>query len=146
MSHKQAKQADPYWAVQGVCRGEDVCLVIEAASETAAECFATKRGVEVVLVSPARRSDVAAAKIAGRLWRYTPEPRLKVCGRPVGRKQAATLVLCGLATVLLDLRAHRVPMRIPIPRTAYNINLSGPSRATTIVPTAPVAPLPSRLA
>ena len=142
MSQKQTKQADPYWAVQGVCRGEDVCLVIEAASETAAECFATKRGVDVVLVSEARRADVAAAKIAGRLWRYTPEPRLKVFGRPVGRTQAAALVLCGLATCLLDLRAHRVPMRIPIPRTAYNINLSGPTRGALVAP----ASLPPRLA
>jgi hypothetical protein len=140
MSHKQA---DPYWAVQGVSRGQDVCLVIEAASETAAECFATKRGVEVVLVTEARRSDVTAARLAGRLWRYTPEPRLKVLGRPVGRMQAACFVLCGLATVLLDLRAHRVPMRLSIPKTAFNITISGPSRAATInhaVPPAPVAP------
>jgi hypothetical protein len=140
MTHKQA---DPYWAVQGVCRGDDVCLVVEAASETAAECFATKRGVEVILVTEARRSDVAAARLAGRLWRYTPEPRLKVLGRPVGRMQTACLVLCGLATVLLDLRAHRVPVRIPIPRTAFNINLTGPSRAASAIP---AAPLPPRMA
>jgi len=137
------KAADPYWTVRGVSRGEDVCLVVEATSKTAAECFATKRGVDVVFVTEASRADVTWARNAGRFWRYTPEPRLKVLGRPVGHRQAAALVLCGLATVLLDLRAHRVPMRIPLPRTAYHLTLSGPSRTASSV--APVTP-PARLA
>jgi hypothetical protein len=140
MTHKAA---DPYWTVRGVSRGEDVCLVVEAASKTAAECFATKRGVDVVFVTEANRADVAWARNAGRFWRYTPEPRLKVLGRPVGQRQAACLVLCGLATVLLDLRAHRVPVRLPLPRTAYHLTLSGPSRTTSAI--APAA-LPPRLA
>lgn len=137
------KAADPYWTVRGVSRGEDVCLVVEAASRTAAECFATKRGVDVVFVTEANRADVTWARNAGRFWRYTPEPRLKVLGRPVGHRQAAALVLCGLATVLLDLRAHRIPMRLPLPRTAYHLTLNSPSRTTSaVVPAA----LPPRLA
>jgi hypothetical protein len=106
------KQADPLWTVRGVSGGEDVCLVVEAASETAAECFATKRGIEVVVVSEAKSFEVTAAKTAGRFWRYTPEPRLKCFGRPVGLPQAAALVLCGLATLVLNLHAARVPLRI----------------------------------
>ena len=127
MSHKTA---DPFWTVRGVSLGKDVCLVIEAATQTAAECFATKRGVEVVFVSEANRGEVTAARAANRLWRYTPEARLKVLGRPVGHMQAACLVLCGLATVLLDLRANRVPMRLPVPKTGIVITLSGPAPAT----------------
>ena len=138
MSHKAA---DPYWTVRGVSRGEDVCLVIEAASATAAECFATKRGVEVVVVNEASRSEVAAARAAGRFWHYTPEPRLKLLGRPVGHRQAACLVLCGLATVLLDLRAHGVPMRLPLPKAALNLNIGGPSRpANTALPATSLPP------
>jgi hypothetical protein len=140
MTHKAA---DPYWTVRGVSRGEDVCLVVEAASRTAAECFATKRGVEVVFVTEASRADVTWARTAGRFWRYTPEPRLKVLGRPVGHRQAACLVLCGLATVLLDLRAHRVPLRLPLPRAASHLTMGGPSRSTSVV--TPAA-LPPRLA
>jgi hypothetical protein len=106
------KPSDPYWTVRGVSRGDDVCLVIEAPSATAAECFATKRGIEVVVVADATVDDTAQAKLAGRLWRYTPQARLKCFGRPVGHLQAACLVLCGLATVVLNLRANHVPLRI----------------------------------
>jgi hypothetical protein len=119
------KQPDPYWTVRGVSRGQDVCLVIEAASMTAAECFATKRGVDVVFVTEANRGDLAAAKAAGRFWRYTPDARLKCFGRPVGHLQAACLVLCGLATVLLDLKANRVPMRLSIPGHEIRLNMGG---------------------
>lgn len=107
------KSNDPFWTVRGVTGGQDVCLVIEAATAVTAECFATKRGIEVVVVDAATPRETADAKVAGRLWRYTPEPRLKCFGRPVGHLSAACLVLCGLATMILDLRAHHVPLRLP---------------------------------
>ena len=106
------KASDPYWTVRGTSRGEDVCLVIEAETAVSAECSATKRGIDVVVVNAATPDETATAKLAGRLFRYTPEPRLKCCGQTVGRLQAACLVLCGLATVLLDLRANHVPLRL----------------------------------
>lgn len=106
------KPSDPYWAVRGVSRGEDVCLVIEAPTPVAAECFAIKRGIEVVIVAEATAAEIDAAKLANRLWRYTPELRLRCFGRPVPHLQAACLVLCGLATMVLDLRAHHVPLRL----------------------------------
>jgi hypothetical protein len=104
------KTPDPLWTVRGVCRDQDVCLVTQAPSATAAECFATKRAIDVVVVTPATSSEIAEAKAAGRLWRYTPLPRLRCFGRPVGQLQAACLVLCGVATLMLDLHAHRVPL------------------------------------
>jgi hypothetical protein len=106
------KQADPLWTVRGLGRGADLCMVVEAASETEAECFAIKRGVEVIVVNPAEPHEVATAKRTGMLWRYTPEPRLKCLGRPVGHLQASVLVLCGLATMVLNLQAHHVPLRL----------------------------------
>src|SRR4051794_30363707 len=109
MSHRTP---DPLWTVRGVCRDEDVCLVTQAPSAVAAECFATKRGINVVVVTAATYSEIAEAKAAGRLWRYTPPPRLRCFGRPVGQLQAACLLLCGLATFALDLHAHKIPLRI----------------------------------
>ncbi len=106
------KTPDPLWTVRGVSRDVDVCLVTQARSATAAECFATKRGIDVVVVTAATASEIAEAKVAGRLWRYTPQSRLRCFGRPVGQLQAACLVLCGLATVVLDLQAHRIPLRL----------------------------------
>jgi hypothetical protein len=87
-------------------------MVIEAATETEAECFAIKRGVEVIVVNPSTAPEIAAAKRSGMLWRYTPEPPLKCFGRPVGHLQAASLVICGLATMVLNLHAHHIPLRL----------------------------------
>lgn len=106
------KSSDPLWAIRGVSRGEDICLVIEAPTDVAADCFATKRGIEVVVVTQATSQETAAAKEAGRLWRYTRDVRLRCFGRPVGYLQAAFLVVCGLATVVLNLRAYHVPLRL----------------------------------
>lgn len=108
----RSMKPDPLWTVRGVCRTEDVCLVIEASSDVAAETFASKRGIDVVVVTQALASEVAAAKLAGRLFRYTPEPRLRCFGRPVGHMQAACFVLCGLATMVLNLRAQHIPLKI----------------------------------
>src|SRR5258706_7108362 len=96
---EKRKTSDPLWTVRGVNRGEDICLVIEAPSDIAADCFATKRGIEVVVVTQATSDEVATAKETGRFWHYTRDARLKCFGRPVGHLQAAFLVLCGLGTV-----------------------------------------------
>lgn len=103
---------DPLWVVRGVAGGEDVELVVEARDAIAAECFATKRAVEVVLVAAATDPDIEAARLAGRLWRYTPVTGLRCFGRAVGHLQAAALVICGLVTIILNLRAHHVPLRL----------------------------------
>jgi len=108
---EKCKTSDPLWTVRGVNRGEDICLVIEAPDDVAADCFATKRGVDVVVVTRATQEEVATARTANRLWRYTPEPKMKCFGRPVGQLQAAMLLLCGLATVLINLRAFHVPLK-----------------------------------
>lgn len=106
------KTSDPLWTVRGVNRGEDICLVIEAPTETAADCFASKRGIDVVVLTQATQAEIVAAAESGRLWRYTRDARLKCFGRPVKHVQAACLVLCGLATVVLNLHAYRVPLRL----------------------------------
>jgi hypothetical protein len=106
------KPSDPFWAVRGVHRGDDVCLVVEAPTPVAAECFATKRGIDVAIVTQATADETLVAKAAGRLSRYTPEARLTCFGRPVPHLQAAILVICGLATVVLDLHAQKIPLRL----------------------------------
>src|SRR4051812_45395534 len=109
---RKRRASDPYWTVRGTTRGQDICLVIEAPTATAADCFATKREIEVVVVGEAAPDEIVAAKASGHLWRYTPEPPLKCFGRPVGQFQAATFIICGLATAVLNLHAWRVPLRL----------------------------------
>ena len=106
------KKSDPLWTVRGVNREEDVTLVIEAEKQIQAECFATKRGIEVVFVGEASPAEIDTAREAGRLWRYTPAPSLTCLGRPVGILQAGLLVICGLVTLVLDLRANQIPLRL----------------------------------
>jgi hypothetical protein len=105
-----SKQQDPFWTVRGVYGGEDVCLVVEGTDPTAAECFAMKRGVQVVFVEQAFHGDIETARAKGLLWRYSPEPKLKCFGRPVTPLQAACLVLCGWATILINLKLHNIPL------------------------------------
>lgn len=107
-----SKENDPFWTVRGVLNGEDVFLVVEAPSQVSAELFATKRGVDVVLVSTASTQEQSQARLSGRIWRYTPQARLRCFGRSVSHMQAGSLVLCGLATIVLDLRAHHVPLSL----------------------------------
>jgi hypothetical protein len=102
------KQPDPFWTVRGVYGGQDVCLVVEGNDPTAAECFATKRGVDVVFVEQASSNDIATARERGLLWRYTPETRLKCFGRPISPLQAVCLLLCGWATVFAILKAQHI--------------------------------------
>jgi len=106
------KTSDPMWAVRGVNSEEDVTLVIEAGKQIQAECFATKRGIEVVFVGEASSVEIEKAKTEGRLWRYTPAPTLVCLGRPVGIMQAGLLVICGLATMVLNLKANHVPLSL----------------------------------
>ena len=106
------RKSDPLWAVRGVHREEDVTLVIEASKQIHAECFATKRGIEVIFVGEASLAEVEAARASGRLWRYTPVPALTCLGRPIGFLQTAFLVVCGLATVAINLKVHQVHLKL----------------------------------
>ena len=79
--------------------GEDQAIVVEAPSRAAAETIARKRDIPVVVVSVATDEDVAAAREAKRLWRYTRETGTHCFGRPVNTRQVACLMLCGVWTI-----------------------------------------------
>jgi hypothetical protein len=98
------------WTVRGTVRSTDVSFVIESPSKTEAEAAGWRRGIEVVIVTEATTEEIAQAKEEGQLFRFTPPPRLTCWGRVVSNNQAACLVLCALATILIDLHAWHVPM------------------------------------
>src|SRR4030095_13298754 len=85
------------WAVRGTLdNGEDVSIVVEAESQAEAECFGLKRSIPVAVVHPATREDVASAKLAKMLWRYTPEEKYRCFGRSLGKLELTFLVVLGL--------------------------------------------------
>ena len=98
------------WCVRGMANSTDVCIVVESPTKSEAEAAGWRRGIHVVIVNEASADEVAAAKAEARLFRFTPPPRLTCFGRIVSQNQAACLVLCALATIMLDLHAWHVPM------------------------------------
>jgi hypothetical protein len=88
----------------------DTCIVVESPTKAEAEMAGWRRGIQVVIVNEATADEIASAKAEGHLVRFTPPPRLICFGRVVTSNQAACLVLCALATILLDLHAWHVPL------------------------------------
>ena len=68
---------------------------------------------DVLAVPPV---DVAVARKEGRLWKYSPDPRHMILGQPVGAFQLAMIMFCGIATMLLVLRANHVTMKLAVPK------------------------------
>lgn len=83
---------------------DDKWLVVEAETRPAAEAWAIKRGVPVVVLNEAKAQEIFAARAAGLLRNHTPKVRYRCWGRPVGRAQVAVLMIAGLATAWLNLR------------------------------------------
>jgi hypothetical protein len=98
------------WVIRGMVGKKDASIVVESPTKAEAEAIGWRRGIEVIITSEASMEDVRIAKLNGLLYRYTQPPRLRVFGRAVGQAQAACLALCGIATILLDLRAWHVPL------------------------------------
>lgn len=89
---------------------EDFEMVVEATCGAGAEMWAIKRNIPYVIIAEANGDEIARAREAKRLWRYTPEPKYKVFGRPVMAKQMAALLLCGVWTIaVLLVRTNSLP-------------------------------------
>jgi hypothetical protein len=99
-----------YWVIRWTDKvtGEDQAIVVEAKSRTLAETIALKRDIPVVFIGPADDDDVAAAREAKLLWRYTPDSHWSCFGQPVGTRQLACLMLCGIWTIGLLLQSAGV--------------------------------------
>jgi hypothetical protein len=92
-----------YWVIRWTDRHTeaDKAIVVEAGSRAEAEYMGLKRGIPIVFLGEASRRDVATARKAKLLWRYTPAARYTCLGRPLNRHQIAALILAGVATVSL---------------------------------------------
>ncbi|MGB7159031.1 MAG: hypothetical protein WBD40_13260 [Tepidisphaeraceae bacterium] len=90
-----------FWVIRwtDLKSGEDQAFVVEARSRAAAETIALKRDIPVVFLGEADDADIKAAREAKRLWRYTRETGRKCFGRPIGPRQLACIMLCGVWTI-----------------------------------------------
>jgi hypothetical protein len=106
------KELSMLYVVRGTLghTGEDVSIVVEAQSGAEAEYIGARRGIPVVIVSPASDEDVATAKLENRFFVYSRAPQWQAFGTPVGAYQLASLMLSGVATIVVLLKvAHLLP-------------------------------------
>ncbi len=90
-----------FWVIRwtDLKTGQDLAFVVEAQSRAAAETVALKRDIPLVFLGPADDADIAAARQAKRLWRYTRDAGRRCFGRPIGGRQLACVMLCGVWTI-----------------------------------------------
>src|SRR5262245_59796006 len=106
-----------FWVIRwsDLKTNEDHAIVVEAESIVAAKTIALKRDIPVVHMGEASDAEVAAAREANRLWRYTRPPGRRCFGQPVSSGQLACLMLCGIWTIGVILQADGLMMRVPLP-------------------------------
>ena len=96
--------------VRGKNRNHEHSLRIHAESAQEAEAIGFKRGLFVTEVTPVENNSAATrlhrvAEMVHNAWKGATIPPMKAFGKVITNGQAASLVLCGLATWAVDLRA-----------------------------------------
>ena len=96
-----------FWVIRWTDRhtNEDKAIVVEAESQAEAEYMGLKRGIPIVFLGEASDADVAAAKKAKLLWKYSRVSPYSCFGRTVSMREVVFLMLAGLATAFLHLKA-----------------------------------------
>ena len=95
-----------YWVIRWTdqASGEDKSIVVEAESQAEAEYMGLKRGIPIVFLGEASRADVADAKRAKLLWKYSRVSPYSCFGRSLTTREVVFVMGAGLGTVLLNLR------------------------------------------
>jgi hypothetical protein len=102
-----------FWVIRWTDKhtNEDKAIVVEAESQAEAEYMGLKRGIPIVFLGEASDYDVAAAKKAKLLWKYTRVSPYSCFGRQVSMREIVFLMLAGLATLFLHLKTVILPMQ-----------------------------------
>ena len=100
-----------FWVIRWTDRhtNEDKAIVVEAGSSAEAEYMGLKRGIPIVFLGEASNRDVAIAKKAKLLWKYTRVSPYNCFGQTVNRREVMFLMLAGLATAFLHLQTVILP-------------------------------------
>jgi hypothetical protein len=95
-----------YWVIRWTDQGsgEDKSIVVEAESQAEAEYMGLKRGIPIVFLGEASNADVADAKKAKLLWKYSRVSPYSCFGRSLSTREVVFVMSCGIATALFNLR------------------------------------------
>ena len=100
-----------FWVIRWTDKhtNEDKAIVVEAESQAEAEYMGLKRGIPIVFLGEASDYDVAAARKAKLLWKYTRVSPYSCFGRTVSKREIVFLMIAGLATAFLNLKPVILP-------------------------------------
>ena len=101
-----------FWVIRWTDKhtNEDKAIVVEAESQAEAEYMGLKRGIPIVFLGEASDWDVAAAKKAKLLWKYTRVSPYSCFGRQVSKREIVFLMAFGLATMFIHLKTVILPV------------------------------------
>jgi hypothetical protein len=100
-----------FWVIRWTDKhtSEDKAIVVEAESQAEAEYMGLKRGIPIVFLGEASDRDVAWAKKAKLLWKYSRVSPYTCMGRPVSKREIVFLMAAGIATAFFHLRTVILP-------------------------------------
>ena len=84
--------------------GNDRSIVVEAESQAEAEYMGLKRGIPIVFLGAASNADIADAKKAKLLWKYSRVSPYSCFGHSMSTREVVFVMSAGIATALLHLR------------------------------------------
>lgn len=95
-----------FWVIRwtDLHSGQDKSIVVEAESQAEAEYMGLKRGIPIVFLGEASGSDIADAKKAKLLWKYSRVSPYSCFGHAMSTREVVFVMSAGIATALLHLR------------------------------------------
>lgn len=101
-----------FWVIRWTdpVNNEDKSIVVEAESQAEAEYMGLKRGIPIVFLGEANRSDLEEAKRNKLLWKYSRASPYTCFGRALSTREIVCVMAAGVATVLLHLRPIITPV------------------------------------
>ena len=95
-----------FWVIRwtDVHSSQDKSIVVEAESQAEAEYMGLKRGIPIVFLGEASGSDIADAKKAKLLWKYSRVAPYSCFGHAMSTREVVFVMSAGIATAMLHLR------------------------------------------
>ena len=105
-----------YFVIRWSENDEDRAAVIEAETRAGAEYSALKRNIPVVVVYEAEPDDIRDARVAKRLWKYSPDCGHRAFGMTLSAFHLTCVMIIGVVTATLHTGralAGDVPSLVP---------------------------------
>ena len=95
-----------FWVIRWTDQhsGQDMSIVVEAESQAEAEYMGLKRGIPIVFLGEASNADLADARKAKLLWKYSRVSPYSCFGHAMTTREVVFIMSAGIGTAVLNLR------------------------------------------